>query len=909
VATLVGRVDRDQAAAEVLARLGAARSAWNAADIRGEVEQLLARTGIVADGSVRRELAEDLTARTLALCVPLLARAGVPDHVRALTSQRVLDVEADLAGRLAVRGADPVAGADPASRDWLAAPVGGPGLDAGQAAAAAVLAGGRALVVVEGVAGAGKTTTLAATRGLLDQQGHRLVVVTPTLKAAKAATVEVGAQAESAAWLAHQHGWRWTAGGTWTRLATGDVDQITGRGYTGPAQAARLTAGDLLVVDEAGMLDQDTARALLTVADEHSARVAFLGDRHQLAAVGRGGVLDLAARWADPTACVTLDVAHRFTRPTETADGTTVVVPDVEYAALASAMRTGRDAADVFDALHSRGQIQLYASEAERQAAVAEAAAQRTASTPDGVLIVADTVEHVTELNAVIRDRLVAAGAVDDTRVVTTNAGERIGVGDTVATRGNNRVLDVANRDTWTVTATHRDGQLAVTSATAGERLLPAGYVREHVELAYATTAYGAQGATATAAHLIVGEHTGAAAAYVGMTRGRQSNIAHLIAGDLDEAREQWVATFGRDRADLGADHARRAAEHAAAQYAPPVDDLIAALCQEWDSAAADVGVLARAIPLRDDLRQIAQLQSHHADVLAPLEARYRRALETQKLAVDRAERSDAAITAETGHHRESLLAAWNAQRGEAAARARTVLDGPGRLRLQWAAVNRANEALARWAVDWQPIIRTMPTGHAEIARFAARADDSPSVYAAVEDYARRQAQARHPEHKRHGAQAAVAGRAADQAYEALHDGRDRHRRELGRYGNLGHTDDPDERRTQIERQIATSEQRLGETRQRIVQLEETLASSAPAGGQGDSVRLDPSRLSQPADAVMAARRYWLAERDAEQHAARVRSAHRVAMANSPRESQRQETWRQLENGLHPAVPDQGVGR
>jgi len=34
----VGRLDRDQAAAEVLARLGAARSAWNTADIRGEVE-------------------------------------------------------------------------------------------------------------------------------------------------------------------------------------------------------------------------------------------------------------------------------------------------------------------------------------------------------------------------------------------------------------------------------------------------------------------------------------------------------------------------------------------------------------------------------------------------------------------------------------------------------------------------------------------------------------------------------------------------------------------------------------------------------------------------------------------------------------------------------------------------------
>ena len=65
---------------------------------------------------------------------------------------------------------------------------------------------------------------------------------------------------------------------------------------------ALLLPGDLLLVDEAGMLDQDTARALLTIADETGARVAFVGDRHQLPAVGRGGVLDHAARWARPEA-------------------------------------------------------------------------------------------------------------------------------------------------------------------------------------------------------------------------------------------------------------------------------------------------------------------------------------------------------------------------------------------------------------------------------------------------------------------------------------------------------------------------------------------------------------------------------------------------------------------------------
>ncbi|MGH8861364.1 MAG: MobF family relaxase, partial [Jatrophihabitantaceae bacterium] len=70
----VGRLDRHQAVAEVLARLGSRRSGWNAADIRGEVEQLLARANVVVNGAVRLELAEDLTARTVDACVSLLDR-------------------------------------------------------------------------------------------------------------------------------------------------------------------------------------------------------------------------------------------------------------------------------------------------------------------------------------------------------------------------------------------------------------------------------------------------------------------------------------------------------------------------------------------------------------------------------------------------------------------------------------------------------------------------------------------------------------------------------------------------------------------------------------------------------------------------------------------------------------------
>lgn len=106
-----------------------------------------------------------------------------------------------------------------------------------------------------------------------------------------------------------------------------------------------------------------------------------------------------------------------------------------------------------------------------------------------------------------------------------------------------------------------------------GERSLPTEYVREHVELAYATTVYGAQGETVPTAHLLVGDATGAAAAYVGMTRGRHRNTAHLVADSLEEARSQWIEVFGRDRADLGPGHAAAVAEEAIERYGPKAPD------------------------------------------------------------------------------------------------------------------------------------------------------------------------------------------------------------------------------------------------------------------------------------------------------------------------------------------------
>ena len=179
--------------------------------------------------------------------------------------------------------------------------------------AAAAVASTDPLVIVEGAAGAGKTTMLGVAIEVAAQNRQASRVVAPTLRAAQVAQEELGVPATSVAALVHAHGWRWNADGVWSRLAPGDTDPETGRTYAGTPEASRLARGERVIVDEAGMLDQDTAFALLTVCDEAGATVALIGDRAQLAAVGRGGVLDMAAHIRDRT----FDMAevHRFIDP------------------------------------------------------------------------------------------------------------------------------------------------------------------------------------------------------------------------------------------------------------------------------------------------------------------------------------------------------------------------------------------------------------------------------------------------------------------------------------------------------------------------------------------------------------------------------------------------------------------
>ncbi len=199
---------------------------------------------------------------------------------------------------------------------------------------------------------------------------------------------------------------------------------------------------------------------------------------------------------------------------------------------------------------------------------VTERAHQAIAAAPASCAITVATNDEARELNEHIREQRVSRGDVDDTRTSTGSDGLSIGVGDVIQTRKNDAQLGVANRQSWIVQYVEEDGTVWATEQSSGRKhqrtvTLSADYVAEHTHLSYASTAYGVQGTTVQESHTLLGDALSAAGVYVGMTRGRAMNQLHIVAADLDQARDQFTAALDRDPADRGLAEASRAAEAA----------------------------------------------------------------------------------------------------------------------------------------------------------------------------------------------------------------------------------------------------------------------------------------------------------------------------------------------------------
>jgi hypothetical protein len=120
------------------------------------------------------------------------------------------------------------------------------------------------------------------------------------------------------------------------------------------------------------------------------------------------------------------------------------------------------------------------------------------------------------------------------------------------APAGGGRLGDgfVRNGQRWQVLRALRDGSLTV-RLLDGDRpgtvpvTLTAAYVREHVDLGYATTAHRAQGLTVDTSHVLADALTQREPFYVAMTRGRHANHANLVLDPATTVRDRLAHPVG----------------------------------------------------------------------------------------------------------------------------------------------------------------------------------------------------------------------------------------------------------------------------------------------------------------------------------------------------------------------------
>ena len=387
---------------------------------------------------------------------------------------------------------------------------------------------GRALDLLVGPAGTGKSTAMAGLRAAWEVE-HGAGSVTGLAPSAAAAEVlgdDMGIDTDNLAkWLYEhrQHGQR-------SRELAELREKARLLALAGRVPNARLDEGirrreealvrwtlrpgQLVVVDEASLASTFALDELMSAALDARAKVVLVGDWAQLSSVDAGGMFCTLVRDRGEDA-PTLEDVRRFKAAWEKEAG--LGVRNGTSSALAIYATHGRIADgtrdDMLDALYD-----AWKTDTDRGL--------------HSLMLAGDTAT-VNELNARARAERVASGAVVEEGVDVAGA-MTAGANDLVVTRENNRRLTtdsgwVKNGDEWTVSATHADGSMIVTRTSGhGSVVLPASYVAENVELAYASTAHRAQGRTVDTAHAFASPTTTREVLYVSLTRGSESNHLYV---------------------------------------------------------------------------------------------------------------------------------------------------------------------------------------------------------------------------------------------------------------------------------------------------------------------------------------------------------------------------------------------
>lgn len=551
-------IDPAQAAAQVIARLERDRGVWGEHHIEAETRRMLgSRLGelVIPEFLLEQVKARAIDQFSLRITpeVPVLELEALrlengqskygKAHRVLYTSSGILHSE----DRLVAAARRVVIPAATAESFETALSAQEKTFDTGQLSMACEFAcSDRLLLVGVGPAGAGKTTALKLAADTVREAGGRVIGLAPTAVAAAVMGAELGVKAATidSFVVAHQR-------------------QNPGRIIPGP--------GDVIIIDEAGMVGTQLFATAVTIADQHGALVRALGDDQQLSAVGSGGALRLLK---NTVGAVHLEDLHRFRNP----DGTANDAEATATLALREPPAVGADDPWVFYRENRRvvgGDAQMMTTE------VFTAWQRDTLAGKHSVMMAFDNAT-VTELNARAQAYRLGTGALTaDGLTATLRDGLTARTGDVIVTRENNRRLSVnrgkdfvKNNDVWHVRAVHQDGSLSVQHEShQGMITLPAQYVRQKTMLGYAATIHRTQGITCDTTHAIISSTLSRALTYVAASRGRESNRLYGVLHEGETLEDVLASVASNHDGNLTA-HEQMDAARAQGRFLPEMSQV-----------------------------------------------------------------------------------------------------------------------------------------------------------------------------------------------------------------------------------------------------------------------------------------------------------------------------------------------
>ncbi len=373
-----------------------------------------------------------------------------------------------------------------------------------QAAVVGIATSGRGVELVEGVAGSGKTTVMAAVRDAFESGGFTVIGTSTSGQAARTLGREAGL--EESRTLASL---RWRI----------QHDRM------------HLSEHHVLVLDEAGMAADRDIAFLLDHARMRGAKVVLVGDDRQLGAVSVGGAMGaLVERHGGIVHALEQNVRQHN---------------EAEREALAE-LRAG-DVTRAVEFYLGQGRV---TTERTRDEALNKVVDQWAKDALDGrdAAMFAWRRANVAELNRLARERMVAEGRVTGPELVTPG-GTHFAAGDRIVTLAPLASGQIVTSERGVVTAVGQDrAHLMVRLEDGRQHLLE----RDEIGAAqlahgYATTVHRSQGATHDVAH-VYEDGGGRELAYVAMSRARAETHVYLCADDLDQAREDLCRSWVTER-------------------------------------------------------------------------------------------------------------------------------------------------------------------------------------------------------------------------------------------------------------------------------------------------------------------------------------------------------------------------